>query len=56
MEWTEATHLYSLTFKEALEIIDDATCHGFHFKYENGKFYYSQDEPEHTFVHNLFTN
>jgi len=40
--WEEATELYSMSIKEALEIIDDATVHGFEFKVEDGKLYFKE--------------
>lgn len=40
--WEEATALYSLSIKEALEIIDDATVHGFEFMVSNGKLYFKE--------------
>ena len=40
-EWTEATTLYSLPLEEALEIINDGLTHGFSFKVEDGKLYYT---------------
>lgn len=30
------------TLEETLAIIDDALCHGFEFKVENGKLYYRE--------------
>lgn len=40
--WNEATELYPMSIKEALEIIDDATVHGFEFMLSNGKLYFKE--------------
>lgn len=40
--WEEAITLYSMSLKEALEIIDDATVNGFEFKVEAGKLYFKE--------------
>lgn len=39
-EWHEIPpHLIHMPYTEAIQILDDATCHGFEFKVENGKIY-----------------
>lgn len=37
--WEECKTLYSMPFALALEVIEDAKCHGFEFKLEQGKLY-----------------
>lgn len=39
--WIEASD-FILSVEEWLEIIDDALCHGFEFKVENGNLYYRE--------------
>ena len=38
----EQCNIELLTLEESLAIIDDALCHGFEFKVEDGKLYYRE--------------
>lgn len=40
--WKVAVTFYSVSLKEALEIIDDATVNGFEFKVEDGEIYFRE--------------
>ena len=54
-EWTPIVLTSDRTITELLKAMDDGSCHGFHYRINNGVLECTQDNIEHEFVHNLLT-
>ena len=52
--WTKC-NFEDVPIAKALEMIDDAQCHGFHFKLAPSGLYFTEDPIENVFVHNMLT-
>ena len=53
--WETVRISSNATLVDMLETLDEGNVHGFHYKIEDGVLFFTEDNIEHEFVHNLLT-